>query len=125
MPVATLEKSYVELQNKVKFLLADALKRRLISIEELQAILIIFSRTETTYELEAFLEIFADSFPVLKQFEHEKRKTAKGKIEDRAREVVQKMIKKDPMKAAEIAKAALKPGVTWEELTARFPELEE
>ncbi len=125
MAVAALEKSYVELQNRVKNLLARALQSHVISIEELMAMLTIFKETETHAELEAFIEIFAEAFPILQQFEQQKRESSKTDLESKVKKVVGVMIKKDPLKATRIAKAALKPGMTWEALTEEFPEIEE
>ena len=125
MPALAFEKSYVELQNKVKNLLARALQTHTISIEELMAILTIFEKTETHAELEAFIEIFAEAFPILQQFEQEKRESSKSDLETKMKNVVSVMIKKDPLKATQIAKAALKPGMTWEALKEEFPEIEE
>ena len=106
MPALAFEKSYVELQNKVKNLLARALQTHTISIEELMAILTIFEKTETHAELEAFIEIFAEAFPILQQFEQEKRESSKSDLETKMKNVVSVMIKKDPLKATQIAKAA-------------------
>lgn len=125
MTVLAPEKSYIELRNKVKLLLADALKRKVIGIEELAAILFIFQRAESTYELEAFLEIFNEAFPILKQFEHERRKEVRSNLEEKIKPFVSKLIKKDPLRAALIAKDALHPEMTWEELKKKYPEINE
>lgn len=129
MPTAVLnlapEKSYVELRNKVKTHLAKALKTGVLSIEELRAILFIFEKTETHAELEAFLEIFSESFPVLQEFEIGKRREAKTDLESKVKNLVYKIVLKNPLKAGEIAKATLKSGMTWAELIRMYPELEE
>lgn len=123
MAVMAPEKSYVELQNKVKHLLANALKRKAITIEELAAILFIFQRTETTMELEAFIEIFDEAFPILKQFEREKRQEVRTSLEEKVKPYVSQLIKKDPLRATMLAKDALNPLMTFEELKKKYPEI--
>lgn len=125
MAAAIEEQSYVELRNKVKHVMARALQAHVITIEEVAAMLFIFEKAETFTELEAFIEIFSEAFPILQKFGEEKQAQAKGALEEIVKKVVGKLVKKDPLKATQIAKAALKPGITWEELVKEFPELNE
>ena len=116
MATKITDKTYLAIQDKVKNMLITALKIKAISSEELMAVLFILGQTSTTLELETFLDIFKDSFPVLGQYSEEKREVAKVDLEERVKVAVSKLVHKDPLKATEIAKAALKSGVTWEEL---------
>lgn len=122
---AVEEQSYVELRNKVKGIMARALQAHVITIEEVMAMLFIFEKAETFMQLEAFIEIFSDAFPVLQKFGEQKKEYAKNALEEIVKKVVGKLVQKDPLKATQIAKAALKPGVTWEDLVKEFPELGE
>lgn len=120
-----IEQSYLELQSRIKLLLARALEVRKITIEELLAILFILGQTTTTFELEAFVEIFADVFPVLKTVQLEKSEKEKINVQDRVKTVISKMVLSDPLRAAQLAKDALQKDISWEKLTAKYPELKE
>ena len=71
------------------------------------------------------MEIFNDAFPALKQIDFENRSVARGDFEKQIKEIVSKMIKKDPLLATEIAKEALKPGMDFEKLKQKYPQIEE
>ena len=119
------DKAYLETQDKVKAMLIKALKIKAITTEELMAVLYILGQTDTALELETFIDIFSGSFPVLSQYSDEKRSFAKDELVAKVKDIVSKLVHEDPLKATEIAKAALEPGATWEKLKEQFPEIEE
>lgn len=125
MALAATDDGYRELQNKIKRHLAHAVELRQLSQEDLLAVLFLLSQTTTVLEQETFVEIFSDSFPVLKTVQLEKRSTAKGDVEAKVKKVVADMVFSNPKRATEITKAALKKDVSWEELVKQFPELGE
>ena len=117
--------SYKELQNKIKLHLAQAVEMNRISHEDLLGVLFLLGQTSTLLELETFVEIFADAYPVLKTVEIEKRSLAKGNVEEKVRKVVSQLVFTNPKRATEITKAALDKNVSWDELVKNFPELGE
>ena len=117
--------SYKELQNKIKLHLAQAVEMDRISHEDLLGVLFLLGQTSTLLELETFVEIFADAYPVLKTVEIEKRSLAKGNVEEKVRKVVSQLVFTNPKRATEITKAALDKNVSWDELVKNFPELGE
>ena len=125
METKITDKAYLVMQEEIKSTLAQAFKIKAIGMEDLLAILFILGQTDNSLELETFVDIFSDSFPVLKDYEVGKRSETKSGLEEKVRQIVSKMVSKDPLKATEIAKAALKPGMTWENLKKEFPEIEE
>ena len=96
-----------------------------ISHEDLLGVLFLLGQTSTLLELETFVEIFADAYPVLKTVEIEKRSLAKGNVEEKVRKVVSQLVFTNPKRATEITKAALDKNVSWDELVKNFPELGE
>lgn len=120
---ATLDRAYVELRERVKKQLAYALKTGHLELEELAAILFVLDKAEGQEELALFVEIFSEAFPVLKQIEVENRSAVRGDFEKQVKEIVSKLIKKDPLLATEIAKEALKPGMDLETLKKKYPQI--
>src|SRR5258708_1573183 len=98
--------SYEELQQKIKLHLSQAVEMNKISNENLLAVLFLLGQTTNVLELETFVEIFADAFPVLKTVEMEKRSKAKINIEEKVKKVVSKLVFTNPKRATEITKAA-------------------
>lgn len=115
--------SYVELQNALKVFLANELERKRITVPEIMAILLIFGQTSTAEEIDGFVEIFKDTFPVLGDFGSQRSEGQKLEVKDKVKETVIKMIVSDPMRAGQLAKDALNSGISWEELVAKYPEL--
>ncbi len=124
METKITDKVYLAMQEEIKSMLVQAFKIKAIGVEDLLAILFILGQTNNSLELETFVDIFSDSFPVLKDYEVGKRSEAKSGLEEKVRQIVTKMVAQDPLKATEIAKTALKPGMTWDELIKEFPEIE-
>jgi hypothetical protein len=123
MPKTKTISEFQTLQNKVKFILARAIQLKKMQEDQLLACLYILSQAKSQYELEAFINIFEDAFPVLKEISEQKTETDKESLEAKIRAALGKIVKTAPLKATEIAKAAIEPGMTWEKLTARYPEL--
>lgn len=117
--------TYEELQQKIKLYLAESVELNKLNTEDLMAILFLLGQTSTVLELETFVDIFSDSYPVLKTVHMEKRSQTKVNIEEKVHKVVSKLVFKNPKRAAEITKAALKKDAVWEELVQQFPELAE
>lgn len=115
--------SYVELQNALKVFLANELERKRITVPEIMAILLIFGQTSTVEEIDGFVEIFKDTFPTLGDFGSQRAEGQKFEVKDKVKDVVIKMISSDPMRAAQLAKDALNSGIPWEDLVAKYPEL--
>ncbi len=118
------DQAYLAMQNQIKSTLVQAFKIKAIEVDDLLAILFILGQTENSFQLETFIEIFSDSFPVLKDYAVSKKSDAKSDLDERVRKIVSKIVATEPLKATEIAKAALKAGTTWEELKKQFPEIE-
>jgi len=125
MAAKNTEKTYLAAQEKVKAMLATALKIKALDAEELMVILYILGQTSTTVELESFIDIFSESFPVLGDYAVSQKAELKGDLEERVKTAVSKIVQEDPLRAAEITKEALKPGAVWEEMIKKFPELKE
>lgn len=115
--------SYVELQNNLKQFLAKELETRHITVEQIMAILLIFGQTSTVDEIDVFLEIFGETFPVLRDFDLQRREGKKVAVKDQVKDTVIAMIATDPMRAAQLAKDATNNDISWEELLAKYPEL--
>ncbi len=118
------DQAYLAMQNQVKSTLVQAFKIKAIEVDDLLAILFILGQTENSFQLETFIDIFSDSFPVLKDYAVTKKSEVKSDLDERVRKIVSKMVAAEPLKATEIAKAALKPGATWDDLKQQFPEIE-
>lgn len=125
MPRVATAPTYGELQQKIKLHLARAMELNQLDSEDLLTILFIFGQTSNLLELELFLDIFSDAFPVLKTVEIEKRTRIKVNIEEKVQKVVSKLVFTNPKRAAEIAKAALSKDASWDELVKKYPELGE
>ncbi|MEK7544958.1 MAG: hypothetical protein AAB551_02395 [Patescibacteria group bacterium] len=121
--IKTQGQTYAEVQNKIKLLLARELEFHTITVEHVMAILFLLGQTKSVEELEVFIDIFQGTFPVLKTFTFEKAQTTKVHIEEKVRKAALKMITKDPMRAAELAKDALRKDILWDELVQKYPEL--
>jgi len=123
-PVISEEKDFLELQNKIRILFSSGIKKGAISVEEVLTALLLLGRAESFIELKTFVEIFSSSFPVLNKIGEEQKENFRTEIETKVKEAVGRIISKDPVMATKIAKASVEPGITWEELVRRFPELE-
>jgi hypothetical protein len=124
MQQSITEETFESLQARVKDRLGEALKRKIIAVDELMAILYLLGQSKTVDELTMFLEIFSADFPVLARIHEGQREHAKGGMESRIKKAVSRILAIDPMLATEITKAAMKPGMTWDELKSEYPELE-
>ncbi|MFA6992472.1 MAG: hypothetical protein WC269_04320 [Candidatus Gracilibacteria bacterium] len=123
MKTAAVSKEYVALQDEVKHQLADFYEIGKIKLEDLMAVLYIFSFTESASELSAFISIFSDSFPVLKEIQIKHRAEDKVAMESSVLDVVKKVLPKDPALAAKLSKEAAKGGMTMDKLLEVYPEV--
>lgn len=123
MNTVTFSAEYVALQDEVKQQLADFYEIGKIKLEELMAVLYIFGFTETVEELRAFLIIFADSFPVLKEVQIKQKIADKIVMESSIVDVVKKVLPKNPALAAKLSKEASKSGMTMEKILKIYPEV--
>lgn len=123
MPSATLERTFTELEQKIKNELVRGLKLQLISYEEILAILTIFAEAKNHTELQLFCNIFSRNFPILKRIVEEEKNENQENIQFKIKEAVSKLIHTNPLLATKIAKAGLTPNITWDELVIEFPEL--
>ena len=114
---------FQSLQNKVKMILARGVQLKTIDMENLLATLYILGQANSYPELEAFIELFSEHFSFLKEIGEKKMEAARESLEDKVKNVLSAIVKKDPFKATQIAKAALESGMTWEKLLAEFPEI--
>ena len=117
--------AYQKLERKVQEMIAKGIRLKTITIEEAIAVLFLFSQTTNIFDLETFIEMFADSFPFLRQLAEEKASETKNNLESKVREHLEKIVKTDPLTASLITQKALQPGMTWDELVLEFPELEQ
>lgn len=125
MPALTIEDTFLSLQNRIKSILSRAFQLKNIGAEELLAILFVLKQANNENELACFTDIFSNSFPILQEIPEEKKEIELEDMEQKVRKALSKIVRTDPLKATEIAKATLKPGITWEELLNRFPELKD
>jgi hypothetical protein len=125
METTQTTKSYQDLQLKIKLQLARGLELKKIKIEELMAILFILGQTNTTDELEMFVEIFSDSFPILKTIHLQTHEHTKRNIEVSVKKTISKILLVDPIRATQLAKEALQKNVNWDDLVKKYPELNE
>lgn len=116
---------YVELQNQIKLFLAKELESRRTTIEEIMALLLIFSQTSSVEEIDAFIEIFKDTFPMLEEFSSGRTEGQKMEVKDKVKDAVLKMITIDPIRAGQLAKDAIDKNTPWEDLVTKYPELNE
>ena len=119
------DKAYQELEQKIKIQLAQDYEGKRLKLEEMMSILWILGQTTSVLELETFLEVFADSFAVLKHIQLGKRAGEKVNIEAKVRKVVSKLVATDPLRATQLAKDGLRKDITWDELVKKYPELNE
>lgn len=123
MPV-TVEKTdqhYVQLREKIKALMSRSLKMSTERPENVIAMLFLLGQAEDYEELSMLIEMFTPSFPELSVIGEEQKES----VENRVTAGVSRIINKNPVLAVKISKEAQKPGVTWEELVEKFPELNE
>ena len=113
------------LQEKIKKLLVKNLKMHAISQADAVAFLLVFSQIGDQENLVEYCELFSGTFPFLKEITEESRAIIKTAIEQKIRLALDKIIKKDPVLATKIAKEAILPGITWEELVSRYPDLKQ
>ncbi|HRY91133.1 MAG TPA: hypothetical protein P5229_02205 [Candidatus Gracilibacteria bacterium] len=118
-----ISNEFLELQNKVKMILARGYQLKTINPENLLASLYILGQAKNRFELENFIELFSAAFPFLKEIREEKVAEARENLEEKVKLVLSSLVKKDPLLATKIAKAALEPGMTWEKLCRAFPEI--
>lgn len=119
----TKNPGYVELQNNLKLFLAKELEIGRINVQEVMAILLIFGQTSTVEEIDAFVEIFKDTFSVLGDFGATRSEGQKLEVKDQVKDTVIKILSTDPMRAAQLAKDAVSKDIPWDELVAKYPEL--
>ena len=114
---------YVELQNDLKLFLAKELESKRISVEEIMAILLIFGQTSTVEDIDGFVEIFRETFPVLGDFGSTRSEGQKLEVKDQVKETIIRILATDPMRASQLAKDALRNDLSWDQLVEQYPEL--
>ncbi len=114
--------AFISLQNQVKNQLADFFDKGKIRLEELMAILYLFSFTETVEELQNFILLFGDSFPVLQDLAVKQEASTKQSLDQSLAVLVQNVLKKDPVLAVKLGKEASQKGVTMEQILEKYPE---
>ena len=125
MPAVTEKPGYLELQEKIKKILVRNLKMRTMSQADAVAFLLIFSQIGDRENLGEYCELFSGTFPFLNEITEESKAFIKTAIEQKIRLALDKIIKKDPVLATKIAKDAFLPGITWEELVSKYPDLKQ
>jgi hypothetical protein len=125
MPAVAAEPAFKELEGKIKNELLRGLKMKTVAPEEIMAILFIFSQAETHEELKLFCAIFENTFTVLHHVIEGEQVIVRENIEERVKAAVSRLVHTNPLLATKIAKAAVRPGITWEELVSEFPELQQ
>jgi len=123
MKTVSFSPAYITLQNQVKNQLADFLERGKMKVEEVMAILYLFSFTQTVEELQAFILLFADSFPVLNNLAVQEEVSRKQAFDQQLAMLVQNVLKEDPQLAAHIGKEVSKKGITMEQILQKYPEV--
>jgi hypothetical protein len=123
MKTVSFSPAYITLQNQVKNQLADFLERGKMKVEEVMAILYLFSFTQTVEELQAFILLFSDSFPVLNNLAVQEEVSRKQAFDQQLAMLVQNVLKKDPQLAAHIGKEVSKKGITMEQILQKYPEV--
>ena len=118
-----MELQYLDLQKRVKESLIQDLYLQKITPEQLLAILYVLGQASDADTLESFIEIFSDVFPNLKILLLNKEESEKSDLETRVKDLVSKLILKDPIKATELAKDALQHSMPWEEIEKKYPEI--
>jgi hypothetical protein len=115
--------AYIALQEEIKNFLARAFEEERLTKEELLAILYLFGFTNTERELEAFLYIFAESFPILKGLTEKKAGAQKVEFDQGMAGLVQKILHDDPLLAAQVGVEVARPGTTLAKLKEQYPAI--
>ncbi|MFA6550787.1 MAG: hypothetical protein WCT36_05570 [Candidatus Gracilibacteria bacterium] len=112
-----------DLVTRLKNLVNDEFQKQNLDMASLMAILFAMGQAQTASELIYTAKAFADRFPVINGFLYEITAQEKHVMEENVQTIIQKMVAKDPMKAAQIAKDAMQPGATFDALAAKYPEI--
>ncbi|KKQ71482.1 MAG: hypothetical protein UT33_C0009G0073 [Candidatus Peregrinibacteria bacterium GW2011_GWC2_39_14] len=112
-----------DLVTRLKNLVNEEFQKQKLDMASLMAILFALGQAQTTGELIGTAKAFADRFPVIDGFLSEVSAQEKQSMEKDVQAIIQKMVARDPMKAAQIAKDAMQPGATFDALAAKYPEI--
>jgi len=123
MTAGTADSKFIELRESIKKQIVRAFKAKKLKLEEVAAILFFLAFAENYIELQTFFDLLAPQYPVLASLQEDMKIDARINFENKIKAALHDLMLTDPMRAAVFSKAALKQGVTWEELAKDFPEI--
>lgn len=114
---------FEQTKEKLIRLLTQEYEKNTLELSKMMAIFYILGQARNQDEIVNMAKIFLQDFPILDEFLSQNKAATQAKMENTVQEIVQKMVKDDPIKAAQIAQKAMEEGVTLETLEQLFPEI--
>lgn len=122
-PAQTLDPKFEQAKEKIVSLITQEYERNRLELANMMALFFVLGQARNEDELLRLANIFADNFPVLNEFLGERKAVTQEKMEKDVHEIVQKVVKENPMLAAQVAQKAMEEGMTLEKLLQLYPDL--
>jgi hypothetical protein len=113
-----------ELENKIKLLLADTLKKGEMDVKAVVTLCAILGCAENEEELNRLMKIFSADYPILSTFVSAEEETAHEEIEVVVQEYLRELIQTDPLRAVLVGQDAANKKITLAELRTKYPEFD-
>lgn len=111
-----------QLEKNLRSALAEGLRRKEIPLPQFVALCLILSKAETDDELSILTHVFAEDYPSLAHMVSQEKEVLRESVEEVVQGYISHVIRTDPLEAVNIGKAALKAGMTINELQKLFPK---
>ncbi|MEK7545013.1 MAG: hypothetical protein AAB551_02675 [Patescibacteria group bacterium] len=120
---ATTSPEFEQTKEKLIQLLTQEYGKNKLELSKMMAVFYILGQAKSQGEMIAMAKIFLQDFPILGEFLSQEKAMTHTKMEGEIQAIIQKMVKDDPIKAAQIAQKAMEQNVTLETLKDLFPEI--
>ena len=121
----TKDTQFLETQKDLKQAVIKGLKAKKINIPQTISFFQIFAIPKTQSELELFIELFSSEFSILDVIYEKQGNKQKTEKEQKIQGIISRLIKHNPLRAAQLAQKATAKNVDLEALKHEYPELNE
>jgi hypothetical protein len=120
----TKTSTFQELSQQVMREIANHLSANKLSLAESLALLKMLSLADNIDELQRLIVLLSDRFPLLRIFREKDTQSDKIQDEQEVQRLVAKILKSDPLLAAEVSKAIMKKDYSLSDLKSQYPQLQ-
>jgi len=115
---------FLRLKKEVAAEISRAVQKDVLNLAETVAILQLLGIADNEFELQRLMYFLVGRFPFLEHFVQREKHQDKVAVEGKIQEIVSKIIRENPLFAAELAQEVVKKDVKLEDLLQKYPQIQ-